>query len=268
MIRFGPFLTAPPPVHERDPKTRDLRYPDHRHVRSHRRSVQLGDGRPAATYASAMAARNSVRRTRLIGVTFGGEARIGPAECRQAWTGGGVGTPRHGPPGGRDSGHARRCGWSATLICETTVWDENVGAERRAATAACLLDGIPAGVRRYEGAVHHVMFHRGVVTAGGSGIPLDFSAATGSFPLPSGTGAIERPELGPWRRSALEPCFRSISAIALHRDSVIAETAFPQGKTLGERRRNRGRSPFRYPVSGAIAHSYCLSGGKINDFGV
>ena len=37
--------------------------------------------------------------------------------------------------------------------------------------------------------------------------------------------------------------FRPISAIALHRDSVIAETAFPQGKTLGKRPRNRGRSP-------------------------
>ena len=59
----------------------------------------------------------------------------------------------------------------------------------------------------------------------------------------SRTGTIERPELGPWRRSALGPCFRPISAIALHRDSVIAKTAFPQGKTLGERRRNRGRSP-------------------------
>ena len=91
-------------------------------------------------------------------------------------------------PGGRDSGHARRCGWSATLICETTVWDENVGAERRAATAACLLDGIPAGVRCYEGVVHHVMFHRGVVTAGGSGIPLDFSPATGRLPPRNGTG--------------------------------------------------------------------------------
>ena len=42
------------------------------------------------------------------------------------------------------------------------VCDENVGAERRAATAACLLDGIPAGVRRYEGVVHHVMFPVGV----------------------------------------------------------------------------------------------------------
>ena len=54
---------------------------------------------------------------------------------------------------------------------------------------------------------------------------------------------MERPEPGSWRRSALGPCFRPISAIALHRDRVIAETAFPQGKTLGERRRNRGRSP-------------------------
>ena len=54
-------------------------------------------------------------------------------------------------------------------------------------TAARLLDGILASVRRDEGVVHHVMFHRGVVTAG-PGIPLDLSAATGRLPPRSGTG--------------------------------------------------------------------------------
>jgi len=68
------------------------------------------------------------------------------------------------------------------------------------------------------------------------------------------------PQLGPshglnWGHAAethWRHCFRPIRAIALHRDSVTAETAFPQGKTLGERRQNWGRSPLLPPPRGVV----------------
>ena len=60
------------------------------------------------------------------------------------------------------------------------VCDENVGAERRAATAACLLDGIR--VRRYEGVVHHVMFRSGCRHCRWFRDPARFQRGNGQFP--------------------------------------------------------------------------------------
>ena len=82
-------------------------------------------------------------------------------------------------PSGHGSGHVRRCGWSVTLICETAS-GTRTQARRRAATAARLLDGIPASVRRYEGVVHHLMFHRvSPVWTVPSAMPLDLDIPGG-----------------------------------------------------------------------------------------
>ena len=126
---------------------------------------------------------------------------------------------------GRTQPSPTSCDCSAARICATGVSEESVRWDVRTTlpvTAARLLDGISTGVP---------------VTRG----PVSCDLA-GASPL----NRELRPSNGlNWgmRRSATGACFRPISAIALHRDSVIAETAFPQGRMLGERRRNRGRSP-------------------------
>ena len=153
-------------------------------------------------------------------------------------------------PGGRGSGHAKRCRLVGDPHLRNGVRDENVGAERRARPCrpplrACAATGIPATSVATKAASSRDV-PSSVVRADGFRVPCrsDLRAATGSFPSPSGTGVNDPRDWGQGGFLNWGQALRPISAIALHRDSAIAKTAFPQGKILGERRRNRGRSPL------------------------
>ena len=131
------------------------------------------------------------------------------------------------------------------------------GRERRRGEARTTLpatatrlrgDGHPRGVRRYEGCLNlnHVMFHRvsSVPTVSGCHAARISARQRAVFPRRAELG----PSNGPNWRHGVEAnwgrAFRPIRVIALSRGNVTAETAFPQGKILGERPRNRGRSPL------------------------
>ena len=147
-------------------------------------------------------------------------------------------------PGGRD----KRRSLLGDPHWPNRVSDESGGVEARTtvpATATRLLgDGLSRGVARYEALLDHVMFRR--VSSAPTvrcAMPLDISAATGSLPLGAelgstirGTGVKGLSELGSRGRG-------TVFDGALQRCTDPSDPAFPQGKILGERPRNRGRSP-------------------------
>ena len=81
------------------------------------------------------------------------------------------------------------------------------------------------------------------------------------FPRRAELGPSNGPNWGHGVEANWGRAFRPIRVIALSRGNVTAETAFPQGKILGERPRNRGRSPSERSVfcgvpNGASLHAF------------
>ena len=144
----------------------------------------------------------------------------------------------HGAGDEADAPQARRaaCVCSVARSCSTDISDESVHLDVRTTLpvkAARLLDGISTGVPVTRAT--RELRSRGRFTH----LNRELGPSNG---LNWGQG-IERHD---------GHAFRPIRAIALHGDSVIAETAFPQGKILGERRQNWGRSPLLPPPRGVV----------------
>ena len=157
---------------------------------------------------------------------------VGETMRRGRWR---AGAHRHGPRPGVAAGTP---GDAAARRPSSAKWRPGREERRRGeagillATAARLLDGILASVRRYEGVVHHVMFHRGVVTAGPV-VPLDLSAATGRLPPRERNWGQRSAELGSrgflnWGQGTWH-CFRRCIA-TLHRS---VGSSLPAGKDTG-----------------------------------
>ena len=210
-------------------------------------------GRHAGRRRRARAERGPARGTPQLATQAIWSSTSPTTRCRKKRVPARVGDARvliDTAPGGRGSGHARRCRLVGDPHLRNGVRDENVGAERRARPCrpplrACTATGIPAASVATKAASSRDV-PSSVVRADGFRAPCrsDLRAATGSFPSPSGTGGNDPRDWGQGGFLNWGQALRPISAIALHRDSAIAKTAFPQGKILGERRRNRGRSPL------------------------
>ena len=141
-------------------------------------------------------------------------------------------------PGGRGSGACQAMRLAGDPHLRNGVRDENVGAERRARPRrspprVCSATRTPPASAVYDWSASSRDVPSGVVTTGGPGIPLDFSAATGSFPPSAWNWGQRSAELGsrgfPDWGQATWHCFRWCNA-TLHRE---AGSSLPAGRNTG-----------------------------------